>query len=111
MIEQAMDKEISWDKLPDRCPHCDARILHKPEECVYCAKATVFQEERERLGVSNTGHANRKFPCPVDQARSKANYNAWHGNRAQTQQDIDRNKKEWDELTAEIIAAKKDEAT
>jgi hypothetical protein len=57
-------------------------ILHLPEECKYCADAKPLQEERERLGISNTGHANRKFPCPADQARSAKVYNRWPGNQA-----------------------------
>lgn len=62
-------------------PHCDSRILHLPEECGYCADATVLQEERARLGISNSGHVNRQWPCPADQARSKAQYSLWPGNR------------------------------
>jgi hypothetical protein len=101
LIEKAMDKEIEWEKLP-RAPHCDARVLHKPEECVFCARATALQEERERLEVSNTGHANRKWPCPADKARSSQSLNAWHGNRALTQEDLDREDKEWEKLREKL---------
>ncbi len=74
---------------PCRAPHCDSRILHLPSECGYCGDAKELQAERERLGVSNSGHANRAWPCPADQARAKAKYSAWHGNRAQTHEQAD----------------------
>lgn len=73
------DRE-AFAHLP-RFPHCDSRILHHPHECGYCAQATELQAERERLDISNTGIANRRWPCPADQARSKATYHAWPGNR------------------------------
>lgn len=73
------DRE-AFAHLP-RPPHRDARILHDDFECVYCAQSTELQEERKRLGISNTGKQNRKWPCPADQARSAKNYNAWPGNR------------------------------
>jgi len=73
------DRE-AFAHLP-RPVHCDPRILHAGEECVYCDQATELQAERERLGISNTGKQNRKWPCPADQARSAKNYNAWPGNR------------------------------
>ncbi len=62
-------------------PHCDGRILHVPAECRYCAMSTELQEERERLGVSNTGCSNRAHPCPADVARGSDCYDAWPGNR------------------------------
>lgn len=62
-------------------PHCDARILHLPHECDYCGMCDELQEERARLNVSNTGVANRQWPCPADRARSQKDYHAWDGNR------------------------------
>lgn len=66
-------------------PHCDARILHRPEDCQFCARAEVMQMEREMLGVRNTGvegeQAGRKWPCPAELARSKESLGAWGGNR------------------------------
>lgn len=91
-VERAIDGEISWDEIPEhvgaavgfacRFPHCDSKILHLPEECVYCADCAWLQEERARVDVSNTGHANRSWPCPADRARASEVYNRWGGNRA-----------------------------
>ena len=65
-------------------PHCDARILHAPEDCSTCALDEMkhLHEEREQLEVSYSGKANRSYPCPVDKARSAKNYNKWWGNAA-----------------------------
>lgn len=98
LVEKMMDKEIPWEKCPERFPHCDARVLHKPEECVFCAKAEILQKEREDLNVSNTGHANRAWPCPGDRQRGSTSLNAWHGNRAMTQADLDAEDKWWEEF-------------
>ena len=82
------DRE-AFAHLP-RPPHCDARLLHAPEDdCDFCDGATELQVERERLNISNSGRQNRKWPCPADQARSKAQYHAWPGNRAKTYAKLD----------------------
>lgn len=70
-----------WPGWPCRAPHCDPRVLHLPEECEFCAAATALQEERERLQVSNSGHANRRWPCPADVERGADSYHQWGGNR------------------------------
>lgn len=104
-VERAIAGEISWDEIPEytvavetasadlaatnipvgrfRFPHCEARILHAPEDCEYCADAKALQAERAALDVSNTGRTNRKWPCPADRARSQVHQNAWPGNRPQ----------------------------
>jgi len=64
-----------------RPPHCDPLVLHAPEECQFCAAATELQEERQRLNISHTGHANRLWPCPSAQRRSLSTIHAWAGNR------------------------------
>lgn len=71
--------------------HCDSFILHHPtlDSCDFCSNATVLQEERERLGVSNTGHSNRDWPCPADVRRSKEQYNAWPGNKPTTSKQLE----------------------
>lgn len=80
----------AFDGLP-RPPHCDPRILHHPQDgCDFCNEATVLQEERAILGISNSGHSNRMYPCPADQARSKEQYSAWPGNRAKTYEQLDK---------------------
>jgi|SRR5579885_1232922 len=84
LVERCMDNETPWP-VDSKFPHCDARILHLASDCGFCAQCIDLQEERERLGVSNTGQANRFWPCPADQARSSKSLNSWYGNRAQKQ--------------------------
>lgn len=81
--------EGPYEQWPCRAPHCDSRILHTPEECDFCRDAAPLQAERERLGVSNTGKTNRKYPCPADQARSPKDYHAWGGNRPKTFEQVE----------------------
>lgn len=85
LVEKVMDKEAEWPK-DIRFPHCDARVLHLPEECMFCADAKELQKERQDLNVSNTGHANRSWPCPADKARSSESLNSWGGNRPSTKE-------------------------
>jgi len=85
-IERAMDDEIPWEDM-GTLPHCDARVLHSPEDCIYCAKRVDLQEERVLLGISNTGKTNRAWPCPADKARSAESLNGWHGNVARKETD------------------------
>lgn len=98
-----MGGELKWDAFPERAPHCDPRVLHKPEECKFCGDAVILQEEREKLGVSNTGHANRAWPCPADKARGSKSLNAWHGNRAATEAQLEDESKEWKKLSKDLI--------
>lgn len=70
-------------------PHCDNRILHLPEECEFCAEATELQAQREREGISNTGHNNREWACPADLARGEKSLNSWRGNRRAKKTDYD----------------------
>lgn len=68
-----------------RPPHCDPRVLHAPEACEYCRRATELQEERVRLDISNTGCSNRKYVCPADLARPVGQpgaHDRWGGNVA-----------------------------
>lgn len=102
--DKANDGRVPWDQLPKfnyraveyTFPHCDPRVLHLPSECMYCAAATELQDERAREGVSNTGHANRAWPCPADHARSSQSLNSWSGNRPWTADQL----KERDEAIA-----------
>ena len=47
-VEKIMDGEMKQDFT---FPHCEARILHAPEECSTCAldEMTHLHEERERI--------------------------------------------------------------
>jgi hypothetical protein len=84
-VEKIIDGEIQ--SIGRSYPHCDMRVLHAPDSCTYCADATDLQEERERLDVSNTGLANRAWPCPADRARGSASLNTWPGNRPRSPDD------------------------
>lgn len=101
-VERAMGGEITWDQLPSRAPHCDPRVLHLPEECTYCADARELQAEREQLEISNTGHSNRKWPCPGDRERGLKSLNRWHGNRAQTKEEVEAASRAWREAVAKL---------
>src|SRR3972149_2570059 len=93
LVERYMDGQISIDDIPTytngdrtyRFPHCEPRVLHTPEECVYCREATDLQTERRDLDVSNTGVANRLWACPSERARSLKTMNLWPGNRPQSE--------------------------
>lgn len=62
-------------------PHCDSRVLHHPDACMYCADATWLQDERAALDVSHTGTSDRRWPCPADEQRGAESLNSWGGNR------------------------------
>lgn len=83
-------------------PHCDARLLHAPPDCVYCAQATDLQKVRETLGLSNTGLQNRAWPCPGDKARSAEVHQAWGGNRPMTDKDIADRQEYWTNFNREL---------
>lgn len=85
-----------------RPPHCFQLILHLPSQCEFCAKATGLQEERARLGVSNTGANNRPWPCPADRVRSTASQNSWAGNRPMSEDALKRHDAEWAKLREEL---------
>jgi hypothetical protein len=80
----------------DRAPHCDARILHAPNECWACDLHPDWQRLRERWGIAFTGHApketntyglmRKELPCPADFNRppsSPADHRQWGPNQAQ----------------------------
>lgn len=65
-------------------PHCDARILHNPDECCFCDRADL-QAVRNHLRIAWTGYepGPTQIPCEADLDRpvgSTADYNRWHGN-------------------------------
>ena len=85
--ERVHDGEVTMEDVGLAAfPHCDARVLHPPEECEYCGSedAKVLREDRERLGVNYTGRKDRPWPCPAERARSMASLNLWDGNRPRT---------------------------
>lgn len=88
VIEGKEDPEVTF-------PHCEPRVLHKPDECFLCAEATELQEEREVLDVSNTGHSNRRFPCPADAQRG-SDHLLWGGNRPKSRELPEDRQRHWD---------------
>lgn len=75
-------------EYPDSAPHCDARVVHAPGECVWCDVAEEvhgWQTQRREGGRAFTGHAPDamagQLPCPSDVARGKAGAHVWGGNR------------------------------
>lgn len=70
-------------------PHCDARILHDPEDgCKYCNMYPEWQELRRGWCVAFTGHLpdpnSDTVMCPADYARERSAYEAWKGNRIES---------------------------
>ncbi len=78
-------------------PHCDARVLHAPNECRYCDKHPEWQELRKIWGIAFTGHSYDKNgkpakdeygdilqPCPAEADRGMESINGWGGNVAMT---------------------------
>lgn len=64
-------------------PHCDARILHAPGECVYCDELPDLQMARMWWGINFTGHHEKdKLTCPAELSRDKKVIDRWYGNVA-----------------------------
>lgn len=79
LAEKLLDKSIKFEENL-RPPHCDALILHSPDECKVCADSTMHQDDRRNLDVCNTGKRDRKFPCPAEQRRTLEGMHRWWGN-------------------------------
>ncbi len=75
-------------------PHCDARVLHAPNECEYCDRHPDWQELRQEWMVAFTGHPPVRYehggaqvPCPADFNRppdTDHDHRRWAGNVAST---------------------------
>lgn len=67
-------------------PHCDARILHAPGQCVYCDSHPEWQELRKTWNINFTGEYDReKDLCPAERSRGNLNQiEKWGGNRPTT---------------------------
>lgn len=78
-----------------RYPHCDARVLHAPGKCVYCDQSGL-QPLRVQWNIAFTDEPVQpgQTPCPAMVARGSSSINSWSGNRAQTQDDIEREREE-----------------
>jgi len=64
-------------------PHCDERVLHKPNDCEICDEyAAEAQKDRIARGIDFTGHSTPGFqPCPSDAARGVGGAHVWGRNR------------------------------
>jgi hypothetical protein len=71
------------DVRPYEIPHCDASVLHAPEECRYCDDFPDWQLLRIRWGIAFTGHQpdEDQLPCPSDARRGIGQAHTWGGNR------------------------------
>lgn len=67
-------------------PHCDGRVLHKPDDCQYCAMSDFvdLHEFRTQNKILYTGEDPKQgwWPCPAEQARGLRSVNSWGGNTA-----------------------------
>ena len=66
-------------------PHCDSRILHRPDDCEYCDRPDL-QGARRQLGIAFTGEAphGEQIPCEADLTRPQGEDNdhrRWGGNK------------------------------
>jgi hypothetical protein len=67
-----------------RFPHCDARVLHAPEDgCIICNTYAVYLQQARRVwGINFTGHYDTdKYKCPSEALRPLDTINQWGGNR------------------------------
>ena len=62
-------------------PHCDPRVLHAPNSCVYCDEVPEWQQFRIDNKINFTGENDkRKTLCPADIARGFKGAHKWGGN-------------------------------
>lgn len=68
---------------PPQFPHCDARVLHAPEDgCKYCNEHVEWQYLRDAWQMNFTGKREPgKILCPSEHARSLSEIEKWHGNK------------------------------
>ncbi len=64
-------------------PHCDSLVLHRPEDCKFCAMPAYQDLHKYRLihKISYTGETNGQWPCPSEQRRKLSVIHSWGGNR------------------------------
>jgi hypothetical protein len=80
-------------------PHCDSEILHLPKTCVYCDMYPRLQAVRIAARINFTNEEDpTKAPCPAV-ARRGNSVNFWHGNVAQTIDDVIAQEQYWNDLT------------
>jgi hypothetical protein len=78
------DPYLELVKTCDGIAHCDALVLHRKENCAFCAmpKFEVLHVYRQQNGINYTGESDpTKKPCPAEAFRYAHTINRWHGNR------------------------------
>jgi hypothetical protein len=83
-------------------PHCDAKVLHAPEDgCTYCNGHPDWQELRTIWGINFTGHSEPGFiKCPAEQGRPLEIIERWHGNVPMTPEQTHMDEEYWAEINA-----------
>lgn len=63
-------------------PHCDQRVLHAPDDCLFCDHYPDWQTHRQVAGIAFTGQdpGPDRQPCPSDAARGRGGAHVWGGN-------------------------------
>jgi len=78
-------------------PHCDDLVLHQPGICVHCDKFPDLQHDRIMDRINFTGEDEPyKLPDPASQRRPLRIIEQWPGNTPTTEEDIEREKLEWE---------------
>ena len=66
--------------------HCDSRVLHKKEDCRYCAMPEFddLHKYRYEHNILHTGEEPRSgwWACPAEHERGLKSVNSWGGNTA-----------------------------
>lgn len=70
-------------------PHCDNLVLHRPENCRYCADYPALHQARRELKIAYTGEEPREGErgCPAEEMRPKTTIDRWGGNVAWSAED------------------------
>lgn len=82
MIKKIKPKTID-NSILGQFPHCDPKVLHAPGECQHCDKHPEWQALRQIWAIAFTGYDAQQgeLPCPAENARGRANCQAWGGNK------------------------------
>ena len=87
-------------------PHCDSNVLHRPGSCVFCDKFPDAQLSRIYGRINFTGDSDPELlPDPASIQRPLEVINRWGGNRATTQDDLDREQREWEEFESKYLGS------
>lgn len=89
----------NFDNMPRVKAHCDALVLHAPNECRYCDMYPTAQLWRIKNKINFTGHYKAGFTqCPAEAQRPLETINRWHGNVAMDESQLQRDREYFAEL-------------